>query len=607
MERTLLSATLRINHLRSFGTSNLPQTTDLLQTYHGLVTLGKIQYDAEQIRVVMQLRRIQKELDGYAPPALTSHYLTGSSNQWQSSAVRPAAETDPVSEKPWWQSDGKAEASDTNTKALGLLLIGPPGSGKSFLIDLWLRGLPTPYKARKHYSELVLEVYRAVWEETKSRMATEHAKKPGEASINPAVPWNRNVRETWKNLLASGSLPSRWMRMTDMSFSSVRGSSPQPTIPFVVAQRLLLRHWLLVFDEVQLLDVSSATLLADVLFWYWRMGGILVGTSNKVPEDLYQNGVQRERLEPFVEALKERCPVVTLSAGKDWREARADSGNDSQWYTSGQEAQFEQKLRKISEVDGEEWSEHHLTVFGRRFRVPRASARVCHFKFSELCEQDLGTADYITLAATFHTVAISSIPGLTLSMKNQARRFISLIDALYEARCKLVCLAHTEPNQLFFADKAEPTTIDNTDVMMVESIAETRDVYRPNVSSYDTLGMGEAPMPPNTTVPLETLSLFSGKDEQFAFKRALSRMKEMTSEAYWLEEEWSPLPSSSRKWEEFANAAAAPPSYGELANEASGQHSPARAVARTQTRPNIHVRTVAPHIRETYFWRMKDE
>ena len=213
------------------------------------------------------------------------------------------------------------------------------------MIDLWLSGLPTPYKARKHYSELVLEIYRAVWEETQLRMAAEHAKKGQD--IRPKVPWNQALRDKWMRMLSSGVLPQKWTRTSNMGFASIGSSVQQPTIPFVVARRLLLRHWLLVFDEVQLLDVSSATLLADVLSWYWRMGGILVGTSNKVPDDLYKNGVQRDRLEPFVEALKQRCPEVTLSTDKDWREVRAERGTTNEWYTFGQETQFQRRLLEL--------------------------------------------------------------------------------------------------------------------------------------------------------------------------------------------------------------------------------------------------------------------
>ena len=147
------------------------------------------------------------------------------------------------------------------------------------------------------YNELVLEIYRGVWEETQVRMASIH--RDNEKSISPSQsPWTRSVRDHWRDLLTSRSLPARWIRQVDASFR-LSSHPSEPTIAFVVAQRLLLRNWLLVFDEVQLLDVSSATLLADVLSWFWRMGGIIVGTSNKVPDDLYKNGVQRERLEPF--------------------------------------------------------------------------------------------------------------------------------------------------------------------------------------------------------------------------------------------------------------------------------------------------------------------
>lgn len=131
-------------------------------------------------------------------------------------------------------------------------------------------------------------------------------------------------------------------------------ASQDPPIAFVVAKRLLLHHWLLVFDEVQLLDVSSATLLADVLSWFWRMGGVVVGNSNKVPKDLYLGGVARERLEGFVEALVGRCPVVEMGAGgeeaRDWREVRAEESEGRRtWFTYGEEREFEKMIEKVME------------------------------------------------------------------------------------------------------------------------------------------------------------------------------------------------------------------------------------------------------------------
>jgi peroxisome-assembly ATPase len=174
------------------------------------------------------------------------------------------------------------------------------------------------------------------------------------ASSSPV--WSRSIREQWKELVSSGSLPTKWTRGEGSRFALL-GYSTQPTIAFVVAKRLLLRHWLLVFDEIQLLDVSSATLLADVLSWYWRMGGIIVGTSNKVPDDLYKNGVQRDRLEPFVEALKIRCPVVSLSSKHDWREHRAANSVKSRktWYTLARKGDFDQQVRDIVGITGIPW------------------------------------------------------------------------------------------------------------------------------------------------------------------------------------------------------------------------------------------------------------
>ena len=181
----------------------------------------------------------------------------------------------------------------------------------------------------------------------------------------------------------------------------------------------------------------------------------------------------------------------------------------------------------------------------------------------------MGPADYLTIASSFHTVAITSIPALKLSSKNQARRFISLIDALYEARCRILCLAEADPNALFFPDAADSSYSaeskdpphpngggSDVDVLLAEAVGETRDVYRPNVSSYDAPNMAEAPSEARASVALEQLSMFSGKDEQFAYKRALSRLLEMTSEGYEREEQWSPLPLTDRKWEQPASASA---------------------------------------------------
>ena len=160
------------------------------------------------------------------------------------------------------------------------------------------------------------------------------------------------------------------------------------------------------------------------------------------------------------------------------------------------------------------------------------------FTFTELCHevrskiqylstgclkqiQALGPADYISIAAKFSTVYITDLPVLRISDKNQARRFITLIDALYEARCRIVVLAEAPPHQLFFPEAGTAEQPD-VDVMMAESVAETRDTYRPNVASYDAPNMEEAPEQVRTNTPLDQLSIFSGELMDFGRHEYLS-------------------------------------------------------------------------------------
>ncbi|KAG6917320.1 hypothetical protein DXG01_002978 [Tephrocybe rancida] len=521
---------------------NLPAQIDLLERYRGLVALGEIDYDKDQVRVVMKLRRLQRELVGYTPPSIVSGLLRrheGTSRTsrdttpwWTYSSSEPSVDT-----KAMVRMKGYAEELASLDTPKGLLLTGPPGAGKSFLIDMWFSALPTRFKARKHYNQLVLEIYRAVWEETQRRMTAMRA-EPQLPTENERTSWNKAIRDHWRGLLREGALPIRWSGLFGGTHSY------NPPMAFTVARRLLLHHWVLVFDEVQLLDVSSAVLLADVLSWYWRLGGVVVGTSNKVPDDLYRNGVQRERLEPFVDALKARCPVVEMGSEKDWRRERGSNGGGRTWLV--EQAGFSQAISQLGLVAGSKQASgsQELNVFGRNLYIPWSLGGRCKFTFQQLCNETLGPADYITLASNFHTIILTDIPVLKLSDKDQARRFIAFVDAAYESRCHLVCLADAEPEDLFFPDALVPTHTE-ADMIMAESIMETQEKYRPNISSYDAPKMAEAPVSPATRAPLDTLS----QDEQFAFKRALSRLIEMTSFTYASNNAWTPLPSSARKWE----------------------------------------------------------
>jgi peroxisome-assembly ATPase len=238
----------------------------------------------------------------------------------------------------------------------------------------------------------------------------------------------------------------------------------------------------------------------------------------------------------------------------------------------------------------------------------------------------MGSADYLTIASSFHTVVITSVPVLKVSSKNQARRFISLIDALYEARCRIICLAEVNPEYVFFPDAANtnPSTTrpkdnshvqDDIDVLLAEAVGETRDVYRPNVSSYDTPNMAEAPRESPTHIPLETLSMFSGKEEQFAFKRALSRLLEMTSESYGAEEHWAPLPAAERKWERSSRPVNAPhtqrhvptPSGLSDLHRSDSDYAAEAAFDNSDARIDPSQRPEAPRLQEDHIWGVRDD
>lgn len=191
-----------------------------------------------------------------------------------------------------------------------------------------------------------------------------------------------------------------------------------------MARDLIKQHgWLLAFDEVQLVDIAGAGLINRVLSWYWRLGGVVVGTSNRVPEDLYNAGVQRDSLNPFLRALAARSPVIELLSPNDYRrtQRRRDGLDPEQdrpagdfgtveawrrwgtqsrgWFVRGQEKEFDAAVQRI--VGTAQGEKKELVVYGRKLVVPWAYEGVARFTFAELCLAALGPADYITLGSTY--------------------------------------------------------------------------------------------------------------------------------------------------------------------------------------------------------------
>lgn len=498
---------------------NALQVTDPLLIYRAKVARGELEEDEEQLRALVELRRINRILRDYTPPV----HLLGilhQDTQSQSSAalasaidarLRPGAkEFQPsstssstngeqrIGELVKWLSESEGLAELGTPK--GLLITGTPGTGKSMVMDIFYDSLPTKYKFRRHYHHLLLDLYKIIWEEAERRRIAVSQGVP-----RPTATPEIGTGAIWTRTPGAGKSASAWRRaLRGMPFfrpdslaeegeqlsyvPGPDGDVVKTTLPLHAAAHLFLKHGhILLFDEIQLVDVASAGLLRRTLEAYWRLGGVVVGTSNRIPKDLYASNVQRGQLTQFLEILQERCPNHEMRRSRDFRR---EPFYRQEWLERNQQSQAEDQasastctcspsqpsvpaqqtsylLRNesykfdslVSEaVANRPFQPTTLNVYGRKLHVPRSISAtethpsVCRFTFSELCDSPLGPADYLTLASTYHTFILEGVPQMTLMQKNQARRMITLLDAVYEAGCRLIVLADAGPDDLFFPD-----------------------------------------------------------------------------------------------------------------------------------------------------------
>jgi cell division protein ZapE len=216
----------------------------------------------------------------------------------------------------------------------------------------------------------------------------------------------------------------------------------------IVAAGLAAEARLLCFDEFQVTDVADAMILGRLFEQLLELGTVIVATSNVAPDRLYEGGLNRQLFLPFIALIKERLGVVELNGPTDYRLHRlsghpvyltplsplTDAAMDAAW-------------RRLT--DCAQGKPARLTVFGRSLLVPEAARGVARFSFADLCEKPLAAADYLEIARNFHTLLIDHIPVLSAAERDAARRFVLLIDTLYDRNVKLIASAQALPSSLY--------------------------------------------------------------------------------------------------------------------------------------------------------------
>ncbi len=287
--------------------------------------------------------------------------------------------------------------------ARGVYLWGPVGRGKSMLMDLFFDSAPVARKRRTHFHVFMAEVHASI--------------------------------DAWRK----GDAAARKAR-----FGQGRGDDPIGPTAELIAQKARL----LCFDEFQVTDIADAMILGRLFEALLARGVTVVTTSNRPPDDLYKDGLNRQLFLPFIGMLKEKLEVVAVRGPVDFRLDRLRGART--WLAPDSAANAEEFDRLWADMlDGAVESGATLEVLGRKLHLPRASGGLLRASFASLCEHALGPQDYLAVADRFHTVFLEDVPRLTPARRDAAKRFNTLIDALYEAGTKLVALAADEPETLY--------------------------------------------------------------------------------------------------------------------------------------------------------------
>lgn len=294
-----------------------------------------------------------------------------------------------------------ARKRETREVVKGLYIHGGVGRGKTMLMDLFFELLPVRRKRRVHFNDFMADVQDRIQKHRQAR-------KNGDAKEDDPIP--------------------------------------------PVALQLAEQAWVLCFDEFSVTDIADAMILSRLFSALFANGVVLVATSNVAPENLYRDGLNRQLFLPFISILERHAQVLTLDADKDYRLEKLAR---TPVYVTPADAEADRMLDEAWQAmtRGAPAVETTVAVKGRQVVVPAAAGDTARFSFADLCEKPLGARDFLAIAGRFSTIFIDRVPVLGEGRRNEAKRFILLIDTLYDHHTRLVVSAEAAPSELYTAKR----------------------------------------------------------------------------------------------------------------------------------------------------------
>jgi cell division protein ZapE len=294
-----------------------------------------------------------------------------------------------------------AKRPEARAPVTGLYIHGGVGRGKSMLMDIFFELVPAGRKRRVHFNDFMTDVHDRIYK-------------------------HRQARKSGK----------------------VREDDPIPPVAGALAEEA----WILCFDEFSVTDIADAMILSRLFSALFAQGVVLVATSNVAPDDLYSDGLNRQLFLPFISLLKRQAEVLSLDAERDYR---LEKLNRMPVYMNPLGAKTDHQMDEAWDTvtHGLPVTAEAIELKGRALVVPRAAKGSARFTFADLCEQPLGARDYLAIASRYDTIFIDHVPVLAEAQRNEAKRFILLVDTLYDRRARLVISADAPPQGLYLGKR----------------------------------------------------------------------------------------------------------------------------------------------------------